>query len=143
MHLCKHQELPSALFLLSLFFKHSWKRPHKWILLGTTANTPMINCLAGLRLRKKKKKVVLRAFCASLVFCFDESLPKEFVNYSSIHPESNAGLFWSSLCWALPVQVSELPCSSSCSCWRLGWGAKGRMLILSDGVCVSGGLGRV
>lgn len=58
-----------------------------------------------------------------------------FVNYSSIHPESNPGLFRSSPCWALPVQVSELPCSGSCLCWRLGWDAKGRMLSLSDPEC--------
>lgn len=142
MHVCKHQELPSALFfffLLSLFFKHNLNCPLKWVLLGTAAkNTPMINCLTGLIFEEKKKRCSAVCLPCKFSILWRESVFKQvcpsnyFVNYSLIHPESNPGLFWSSLCWALPVQISELPCSSSCLCWRLDWDAKSRMLSEND-----------
>lgn len=118
----------------------------------TKKSTPMINCLAGLIFQEKKICSAACLPCRFSILCcesaFKQVCPSNFfVNYSLIHPESNPGLFWSSLCWALPVQVSELPCSSSCSCWRLGWGMPRagcfHKVILSDGVCVSGGFGRV
>lgn len=119
MYSYKYQELPYTLLLLSLFFKHSWNFPHKWVLLRTTTNHPVINCLASLIFLGQKVDLVstqvLHDFPASLVFCGMSLFSSKFVQaialWITVWFTQNQILdrFGAcSLCWALPVQVSGL-----------------------------------
>lgn len=161
MHPYKYQELPSTLLLLSLFFKHSWNFPHKWVLLRTTTNHPVINCLASLIFLGRKVDLVstrvLHDFPASLVFCgmslFSSKLVQAVALWITVRFTQNQILdrFGAcSLCWALPVQVSGLSAAAKAPGGdaRAGRGWTGmpragcfHKVIRGDGFCVSGGLG--